>query len=180
MTLNDNWGYTPRDDNWKTPATVLGNLVKCGQDGGNYLLNIGPAPDGSVPEPTVRILQSVGDWTRRNGPAIYGSRKSWVNLAMGALFTRTGNTINVHVTSWPGTSFTIGGIHEPPKGARLLASGKRVGAVLEGSRLVLSGLPAQAPDQPITVIAVDFDKAPVQNSLANRIVYDVLGGGPEA
>jgi len=180
MTLNDNWGYTPGDDNWKTPTTVLKNLIKCGQDGGNYLLNIGPAPDGSVPEASMQILRSVGAWMGRNGSAIYGSRRSWVNLATGALFTRTGNTINVHLTSWPGTSFTIGGIHQPPKGARLLASGRRVDAILKGSQLVLSGLPSQAPDRPLTVIAVDFEEAPVQKSLANRIVYDVLGGGPDA
>jgi alpha-L-fucosidase len=180
MTLNDNWGYTPNDDNWKSPATVLRNLVKCCQDGGNYLLNIGPPPDGSVPGPTVRILQSVGDWMSRNGSAIYGSRKSWVNIASGALFTRKDNTIYVHITCWPGTSFTIGGIDEQPKGARLLASGKAVDAVVRGSQLVLSGLPSQAPDQPFTVIAVDFDSAPVQDSLANRIIYDVLGGGPDA
>jgi alpha-L-fucosidase len=159
---------------------VLRNLVKCCQDGGNYLLNIGPAPDGSVPGPTVRILQSVGDWMSRNGSAIYGSRKSWVNIASGALFTRKDSTIHIHITCWPGTSFTIGGINEQPKGARLLASGKSVDAALRGSQLVLSGLPAQAPDQPLTAVAVDFDSAPVQDSLANRIIYDVLGGGPVA
>jgi hypothetical protein len=54
-----------------------------------------------------------------------------------------------------------------------------VGTV-KGSRLILSGLPAQPPDQPVTVIALEFDAAPIQNSTANRIVYAVLGGGPEA
>ena len=180
MTLNDNWGYTPSDDNWKSPASVVKNLVRCCQDGGNYLLNVGPAPDGSLPEASVRILGSVGEWVRRNESSIRGSRRSWVNLATGALFTRTGNTIHVHLTSWPGTSVTIGGINERPKGARLLASGKAVDVTTRGSRLVLSGLPEQAPDQPLTVIDVEFEKAPVQNSLANRIVYAVLGGGPEA
>jgi alpha-L-fucosidase len=180
MTLNDNWGYNAVDENWKTPAAVLNNLIKCSQDGGNYLLNIGPKADGSIPEPTTRVLQSVGDWMQRNGSAIYGTQKCWVNLANGALFTRKSNTIHVCINAWPGTTMIIGGIDKKPKSAKLAVSGKDVGVTVEGSRLILSGLPAQPPDKPVTVIALEFDAAPIQNSTANRIVYAVLGGGPEA
>src|SRR5580693_3913066 len=65
MTLNDSWGYTAADDNWKTPQRVVRNLVECAQGGGNYLLNIGPKPDGSIPEPSVRILSAVGKWVEK-------------------------------------------------------------------------------------------------------------------
>ena len=54
MTLNDSWGYQAADDNWKSPKTVIRNLITCARDGGNYLLNIGPKPDGSIPEESVR------------------------------------------------------------------------------------------------------------------------------
>ena len=50
MTMNDSWGYHKADDDWKSPKTVVRNLIQCAQDGGNYLLNIGPKPDGSIPE----------------------------------------------------------------------------------------------------------------------------------
>ncbi|HEY2859710.1 MAG TPA: alpha-L-fucosidase, partial [Terracidiphilus sp.] len=50
MTLNDSWGYQRADDNWKSPKTVVRNLISCARDGGNYLLNIGPRGDGSIPE----------------------------------------------------------------------------------------------------------------------------------
>ena len=56
MTLNDSWGYQKADDDWKTPKTVIRNLITCARDGGNYLLNIGPKPDGSIPEESVQIL----------------------------------------------------------------------------------------------------------------------------
>ncbi len=49
MTMNDSWGYQKHDDNWKTPKTVVRNLITCARDTGNYLLNIGPKPDGSIP-----------------------------------------------------------------------------------------------------------------------------------
>src|SRR5512133_368076 len=60
MTMNGSWGYQAADDDWKTPKQIVRNLITCGRDGGNYLLNIGPRGDGSIPEPSVRILETVG------------------------------------------------------------------------------------------------------------------------
>ena len=54
MTLNDSWGYNRGDDAWKTAKTIVSNLATCAAGGGNYLLNIGPKPDGSVPDESVR------------------------------------------------------------------------------------------------------------------------------
>src|SRR6184192_108329 len=73
MTLNDSWGYQRADDNWNTPRTVIRNLINCARDGGNYLLNIGPQPDGSIPPESVRILTEVGQWMKTGGQAIYGA-----------------------------------------------------------------------------------------------------------
>src|SRR5437016_4182474 len=73
MTLNDSWGYQRADDNWKSSRTIIRNLITCARDGGNYLLNIGPRADGSVPEESVRILQEVGQWMSKNGDTIYKS-----------------------------------------------------------------------------------------------------------
>ncbi|MGA2608560.1 MAG: alpha-L-fucosidase [Terriglobia bacterium] len=180
MTLNDNWGYASSDDNWKPPKTVITNLIRCAQDGGNYLLNIGPMADGSVPDRGVRILKSVGEWMQRNGSTIYGAQKSWVAFANGALFTRQDNMIYTHIHSWPGTTLTIGGIQKKPKVAKLMVSGREVEVEHKGTQLIFSDLPNKPPDDPVTVIAAEFESAPVQNSLATRIVYAVLGGGPES
>src|SRR5882724_3040826 len=73
MTLNDSWGYQKADDNWKTSKTIVRNLISCARDGGNYLLNIGPKPDGSIPEESVRVLTEVGSWMQTNGHTIYQS-----------------------------------------------------------------------------------------------------------
>ena len=62
MTLNDSWGYHKSDRNWKSPTTVIRNLITCARDGGNYLLNIGPTEDGSIPLESVQVLTTVGDW----------------------------------------------------------------------------------------------------------------------
>ena len=76
MTLNDSWGYHKADDNWKTPKTIVNNLITCARGGGNYLLNIGPKPDGAIPQESIEILQAVGKWTSRNGAAIYATERN--------------------------------------------------------------------------------------------------------
>src|ERR1700754_1650584 len=81
MTLNDSWGYQRADDNWKTPRTVIRNLITCARDGGNYLLNIGPEPDGSIPPESVRILAQAGVWMKTGGATIYGAEPC--NVARG-------------------------------------------------------------------------------------------------
>ncbi len=54
QTLNTTWGYSKFDQDWKTPGVVIRRLVEIVSKGGNYLLNIGPMPDGSVPAPSRR------------------------------------------------------------------------------------------------------------------------------
>src|SRR4051812_16026569 len=88
MTLNDSWGYHRADNGWKTPRQVVRNLITCARDGGNYLLNIGPKPDGSIPAETVKIFGEVGEWLGKNGEAIYGSDKCQLTRSRNGSFTR--------------------------------------------------------------------------------------------
>src|SRR5215510_2201302 len=90
MTMNGSWGYQRSDDDWKTPKAVIRNLISCARDGGNYLLNIGPKPDGSIPEESIRILTSVGHWMDKNGQAIYDSDRCQPRRSNYASFTRQG------------------------------------------------------------------------------------------
>ncbi len=69
------WGYI-KDAKYKSPDIVIRDLVDIVSKNGNLLLNIGPKPDGSIPEEVKRILMDVGAWLRINGEAIYSS-KPW-------------------------------------------------------------------------------------------------------
>ena len=76
MTFNGiSWGYV--DSSQARPYSynaqrILKMLNTCCKQGGNLLLNIGPAPDGSVPVEAVEPLTTVGDWLMENGRAVYG------------------------------------------------------------------------------------------------------------
>src|SRR5881398_2543916 len=126
MTLNDSWGYHAADFNWKSPTTVIRNLITCARDGGNYLLNIGPKPDGSIPEESVRILQEVGQWMSKNGDTIYKSDHCEPRRSAYASYTRTGNTLFMHVHYWPGGDVNMCGLKVNAKSVRLFASNQKV------------------------------------------------------
>jgi alpha-L-fucosidase len=164
MTLNDSWGYQRADDNWKNPKTVIRNLVSCSRDGGNYLLNIGPKPDGSIPEGSVRVLTEVGQWMTRNGESIHTTDRCQVHASEFAGFTRRGNTLYMHVHFWPGDTIALGGLMTKVTSARLLASGQSVKFEQERFRVRFSGLPADAPDHPVTTIAIECESEPQQDT----------------
>jgi alpha-L-fucosidase len=163
MTMNGSWGYHKADDDWKTPKTVVRNLIACARDTGNYLLNIGPLPDGSIPPESVRIMTPVGKWMERNGPSIYQSEKTQPRHSNFASFTRKGNTLYMHVYFWPGETVALGGLTSRVQSARLLAGGKAVKFQQEEFRVRFTGLPENAPDDPVTTIAIECDGEPNQD-----------------
>ena len=73
-TLNNTWGYRPSDHNWKTPEELLRLLIELLSKGMNYLLNIGPMPDGRIPQESVEILTEMGRWIAVNKEAVYGTQ----------------------------------------------------------------------------------------------------------
>jgi alpha-L-fucosidase len=177
MTLNDSWGYQRADDDWKSPRRVVQNLITCAKDTGNYLLNIGPKPDGSIPADSVSILTEVGGWLQRNGESIYESDPCQPSRSNYASFTRKGNTLYMHVYFWPGDYVAIAGLQRQVKSARMLASGKKVNFVQDKFRVRFTDLPMAAPDHPVTTIAIECDDVPMQDTLFVRKERPRLGVG---
>ena len=164
MTLNESWGYQRADDAWKTAKTIVRNLVYCAHDAGNYLLNIGPRPDGSIPEESVRILTEVGRWTSRNAESIHTQDRCQPHRSNYAGFTRKGNTLYMHVYFWPGETVALSGLKTGVKSARLLASGQQVKFQQDRFRVRFTGLPAEPPDHPVTTMAIECESEPLQDT----------------
>jgi alpha-L-fucosidase len=73
MTINDSWGFQGNDRNYKSPSQVIRIFADCISLGGNLLLDIGPKPDGTIPEEQVAVLKELGRWTSKHSQAIFGT-----------------------------------------------------------------------------------------------------------
>ena len=166
MTFNGAWGWVPTPpEDWLSTRQVLGMLRTCAANGGNLLLNIGPKPDGSVPEEAVERLTRAGKWLRRHGEAVFvpaadrAEGLEW--LATGA-WTRKGNTMYFWCSRWPGRELAIGGLTERATRIRLLGGAKDLPFEQTDNRLVIRGLPEACPDRiaQIAVLELTFKKIP--------------------
>jgi alpha-L-fucosidase len=168
MTMNDSWGYHSADDDWKSPKTIVRNLVTCARGYGNYLLNIGPKPDGSIPSETVQILTDVGRWMNEHGELIHNAELCNVQRSEFAGFTRKGNKLYMHVHFWPGDTASVGGLKNKVLSARLYGSERTLTVHQDDFRAQISGLPVAAPDPLASVIELVCDGEPKQDSLNVR------------
>ena len=185
MTLNDSWGFNRFDDAWKTPKTIVANLATCARGGGNYLLNIGPKPDGSIPEESVKCLEAVGQWLQTNGKAIYETERGNFSWNQNANYTRRGNTLYIHQQFWPGHTpaaewltfyqpeavIAIAGLKPKVLSAKILKTNQQIQFTQDDLTLRLTGLPLQAPDQPATVIEVECEGEPIISHDATRPLW---------
>jgi alpha-L-fucosidase len=87
-TMQHSWGYHAKDFNWKSTKQMLTYLVSNTSKGGNYLLNIGPMADGTIPVPAVRRLREMGAWMSANGEAIYGTSPIKVQVPDGVYLSQ--------------------------------------------------------------------------------------------
>ncbi len=69
----NSWGYVSKQD-YKSADSLVDDLVDIVSKNGALLLNIGPQPDGQIPEPEQQLLLEIGKWLSVNGEAIYGTR----------------------------------------------------------------------------------------------------------
>jgi len=93
---------------------------------------------------------------RRQVPGRFGS------------FSRNGNTLFLHIQSWPGSSVGLAGIMAKIKSVKLLATGKNVDFKQETYRVTFTGLPEKAPDYPITTLAIECEAVPTQDNIFVR------------
>lgn len=98
-TLNHSWGFKKADHDWASPETVLHRLLRIIARGGNYLLNVGPEPDGTIPAESEAVLDAVGAWLSRCGESIFGSTATppYVYEAPEVCFTQKPGQLFIHV-----------------------------------------------------------------------------------
>jgi alpha-L-fucosidase len=106
MTLGTQWSWKP-DDRIKTVNECVRILVRCAAGDGNLLLNVGPMPSGEIEPRQVEVLNGIGQWLRKFGQCIYGTRGGPLKPLGEVYSTRHGNKVYVHVLKWTGDNVAI-------------------------------------------------------------------------
>jgi len=153
MTMNTTWGYSDHDHAWKTNEQIIRNLIDIASKGGNYLLNIGPKGDGSIPQESVDCMTAVGKWMDANAESIRGTTASPLDKTpFDGRITTKGKTHYLHLFKRPES----GSITVPfsAKKATLLAGGKGLEIKADGKETTIQ-IPAGLPDPVATVIRLD-------------------------
>lgn len=161
VTMNDTWAFKRDDQNWKPTSILIRQLVQVASRGGNYLLNIGPTAEGTIPQPSVDRLNEVGKWVKANSDAVYGTSPSPFpyELPWGIITTKP-RKLFLHVFDWPRNQLSLVGLKSKVKKAYLLADDTKLKFTRSNDAAndhysISIGLPASIPDKNDTVIVLE-------------------------
>ena len=171
MTMNDTWGYKASDSNWKSARTMIRMLCDIASKGGNFLLNVGPKGDGTIPAESVERLRRMGAWMRVNGEAIRGTTASpfpkqfpWGRVTMRSLHGQWQDVtrLYLHVFDWPADgTLRLDGIANEAFAPKVLGADDRTPSVArDGDSLVVTGLGAAPVDPDCTVVSLGVHGTP--------------------
>lgn len=124
-TMNGMWGYKVRDTDYKDTPTLIRYLVNTAGMGANLLLNIGPRPDGKLPDQSLDRLKEIGEWMRANGETIYGTTATDFPAQEWGTSTQKGNRMFIHIMTPSGTTIDVP-TGKKVKNAREFATGKKI------------------------------------------------------
>ena len=151
----ESWGYKEDEDYYST-LHLMQSIDKILAMGGNYLLNVGPRADGTLPPEAVAILERIGDWYGRVREAFAGAEPASDRTDnQGVLLTARGDTVYVHFPRQPEAGGTVlRPLDSAPRRATLLNTGAALQASVEVTPrlwqdgrpyLRLRGLPVDTP-----------------------------------
>jgi alpha-L-fucosidase len=154
MTINHTWAYNKNDQNFKSSRQLIRTLVEVASRGGNFLLNVGPTPQGTIQPEFEERLRAIGKWLDRNGEAIYDTTAGPLQGLSFGRTTAKNRDIFLHILDWPGASVELAGNMLPKLRSVSLLDTRASLEFRQNDQRVTIQLPAQAPDPDVTVIVL--------------------------
>jgi alpha-L-fucosidase len=153
-TINGAWGYNETDKRFKSTRQLVQYLTRAAGNDGNFLLNIGPKPDGTIQDEFLVRLREIGAWMDRNGDSVYGTRGGPIAPRSWGVTTAKGNNVYLHIHDWPDELLAIPALPKPVTRASLLATGRPV-TVREAEGGLLVRVPTDQRDAIDTVVVLE-------------------------
>ncbi len=152
-TINGSWGYNITDHRYKTVNQVVQLLAGAAGRDANLLLNVGPMPNGEIQPEFTDTLSAAGQWLKKFGGSIYGTRKGPLNPQSWGVTTQKDKTVYVHLFSAPADKQIL------IPGALKISSVKVMGSGVtvkykqqkEDAIIYLDGIPVDGPDTVVEI-----------------------------
>jgi len=154
-TMNNAWGFNLQDKNYKSAKTLIQYLVKAAGYNSNFLLNVGPMPNGKIQPEFVTTLKEIGRWTDKYGETIYGTRGGPVSPRTWGVTTQKANKVYVHILNAEDNNLLIPDFGKKVKNITLFTTGIKLKFKQDTFGIAIS-VPAEILDETDTVLVMEI------------------------
>lgn len=126
-TMTGSWGFNIKDDKYKSVKQLIDMLVGAAGRNTNLLLNVGPMPNGKIQPENVDTLAAIGEWMKKNGESIYGTRGKVMEPQDWGVVTIKDGAAYVHILNRPSSpAIEVSGIPKKVKKSFVLGENRPV------------------------------------------------------
>lgn len=154
-TMNNSWGFNLQDKQFKSTKTLIQYLVRTAGYNSNFLLNVGPMPDGRIQPEFVSTLKEVGKWMEKYGETIYGTRGGPVPPKSWGVTTYKDNKVYVHVLNAEDNNLLIPDFGKKVKSITLYSTAAKLKYKQDAFGIAIS-LPKEMIDETDTILVIEI------------------------
>jgi len=154
-TMNNSWGFNLQDKNYKSTKNLIQYIVKAAGLNSNFLLNVGPMPDGKIQPEFVSTLKEIGTWISQNGETIYGTRGGPVSARSWGVTTQKGNKVYVHVLNPEDTNILIPDFGKKIRSITAFKSGTKIRFKQDAFGITVA-VPDEIKDEFDTILVIEI------------------------
>ena len=152
------WGYTSyggENDRSEDYSDFIYSLCRIVGNGGVYLLNVGPRPDGTIPESQVNSITAIGEWLKVNGESIYGADPSPLKFPPYAITSKPGK-VYLHLKDLEDNTVELEGILSKVNKAYILADKSKQSLEFRQKKAYLNiTIPEELKQSMVTVVVLE-------------------------
>ena len=153
-TMNGAWGFNLLDKNYKSSKTLIQYLVKDAGANCNFLLNVGPMPNGEIQHEFVDTLKKIGAWMDKYGETIYGTRGGPISPRAWGVTTAKDNKVYLHILNLEDNNLLIPDIGKKIKSVTLFSNGTKLKYKQDSYGTTIS-IPSEIIDDIDTIITIE-------------------------
>ncbi len=153
QTINHSWGFNLQDGKHKSTKELIHYVINAAGRNGNFLLNVGPMPNGKIQQEHIDRLKAIGSWLQDNGETIYNTKGGVIEPTDNYVSTQKNNTIYLHVLNSELNQVHIDKFKEKIKKITLYKNKKKLMYKLKKQNLYIS-IPAEDQNEINTIIEI--------------------------